>query len=1133
MSNYDLEYTGQAVDRILDTGYDLQNNGYMFRGVSNDYFGTPTEKVWLIAGEGSTGHGFTNPVPKGCIGICMFNGSSWSTKTVEVVVMESPTNGSTNAAQSGAVYTLVTEINSKLSSLTLEDTTSQDDEASQMVASLKMTTSGTQSILTSLTILAATVEKAGLLSAADKAKLDAILTNIRSMVVVDTTAQADEGDEITETLKWTVNGAQEVISAFTILAATSSKAGLMSAADKAKLTALASEGYLYAGVATPSGTPAATTGKVFYLAIEAGTYTDYGGIVLPHGINTILYDGSWSFDTLVGFDDEPTGGNHKLVESGGVMQTINSYQDATAKITEQTRLANIDYIDDAYINSDGNVVSIDAGVDYKYISLYKLPIADLQRIELADIKASGSSRLILYDSSGDIVYNNNCSTSLYVIDNSAGLYHFLSVGTNIIPAKMEITVTPFAIDIDTYPTDIVCPVPIPDDLKNSRLLLDNVYYGEASGYHSVSGLYIRNYQKLCFIPYHMNSDYQKIWLTETDGTVTSIDYPEDECITIDNTSGDYAYISYNARDGKPALYASGVASIDQEISDIRKNVSDCDANSHVATERFVNVVSEKDLIYDVYIDIFGRPIDIAPTQSSRYYSVMFFPVRKYDYFWVSGNTTTATYIKTYDSDLNEIGSTQGKNVMFDNSNHSISYISFTSRSSEGSLYINTQHEVSVRDAASMSIPSYVEIEPEWIDNKFINADNELASISQAETYHYKAVKDIFVKDATKSSWNLDFGGTARVVTSDIEGNIISVYTEDVNEIDNESGNVAFISICNNFVRNDIPILKLYKVPTIKEAVESLIKANSVSSPLSNKNIAVLGDSIMMIMSQGGVNEGEVTYVGTDDETYDISELTNIGGLLYVTSTLEDGEIVPTTIQADVHNSNQEVLDTESWIPLKDALNANHVINTGRGGATITGNAITTAYPAFGETSFNTMPNHCLELKRRVDAGEPTPDVIMMWAGTNDVRKFLSGNTWIEPTNFDEIMALDYTTQLLADTDSAMNYKKTFYGALRFCLEYLYRNFPNATVIFFSPIPSIVSPRTFERLRKVGGYIKNMAERYGALYVDACVEMGITDKLDTETNHVWLYDGLHPNAAGKVLYCNYTANKLNEIAFSKT
>jgi hypothetical protein len=79
---------------------------------------------------------------------------------------------------------------------------------------------------------------------------------------------------------------------------------------------------------------------------------------------------------------------------------------------------------------------------------------------------------------------------------------------------------------------------------------------------------------------------------------------------------------------------------------------------------------------------------------------------------------------------------------------------------------------------------------------------------------------------------------------------------------------------------------------------------------------------------------------------------------------------------------------------------------------------------------------------------------------------------------------------------------------------------------------MVSPRTYERERAVGSYIKRMAERYGVLFVDACVEMGITDIFDTETTHKWLSDGLHPNAAGKILYCNYTSNKLKEIMFCK-
>ena len=306
MANYDLAFPGAAIDAILTTAYDLQNAGYIFKGSAYDYTGTPTERTWLIAGEGFTGFGFTTAVPKGCVGICLYNGSTWSGKVVRVVTIDvAPTSGSTNAVQSGAVYNMVntvaTGISDALNSLTFQETTVSGDEGIKLVESLKMTSQGVTDILTSFTILAATTSKAGLLSASDKAKLDAILTNIRSMVVVDTTAYADEGDEITETLKWTVNGTQEVITAFTLLAATTSKAGLMSAEDKTKLNTLFADGYKFAGIATPSIGPINTSAKIFYLATQAGTYTRYDDIVLTDGINILMYDGNtWSSAQLIG-----------------------------------------------------------------------------------------------------------------------------------------------------------------------------------------------------------------------------------------------------------------------------------------------------------------------------------------------------------------------------------------------------------------------------------------------------------------------------------------------------------------------------------------------------------------------------------------------------------------------------------------------------------------------------------------------------------------------------------------------------------------------------------------------------------------------------------------------------------------
>ena len=80
-------------------------------------------------------------------------------------------------------------------------------------------------------------------------------------------------------------------------------------------------GYVYAGIATPSSTP--TTGKVFYLALTTGTYTNFGNTAVPQGINILKYNGSaWSLDSFLGLDDAPTQGSNNLVKSGGVLDSI-------------------------------------------------------------------------------------------------------------------------------------------------------------------------------------------------------------------------------------------------------------------------------------------------------------------------------------------------------------------------------------------------------------------------------------------------------------------------------------------------------------------------------------------------------------------------------------------------------------------------------------------------------------------------------------------------------------------------------------------------------------------------------------------------------------------------------------------
>lgn len=83
------------------------------------------------------------------------------------------------------------------------------------------------------------------------------------------------------------------------------------------------EGYIYKGIATPSTNPGTPTGKVFYVAVQAGTYTNFGGLTVSQGINIIKYNGStWSVDVVIGIDDAPTSKSGGLASSGGIYSTL-------------------------------------------------------------------------------------------------------------------------------------------------------------------------------------------------------------------------------------------------------------------------------------------------------------------------------------------------------------------------------------------------------------------------------------------------------------------------------------------------------------------------------------------------------------------------------------------------------------------------------------------------------------------------------------------------------------------------------------------------------------------------------------------------------------------------------------------
>lgn len=60
----------------------------------------------------------------------------------------------------------------------------------------------------------------------------------------------------------------------------------------------------FAGVATPPTNPSTIDQKVFYLAVEAGTYANFGGVALPKGLSLLYADNDgWNHKIVV---DEAT-----------------------------------------------------------------------------------------------------------------------------------------------------------------------------------------------------------------------------------------------------------------------------------------------------------------------------------------------------------------------------------------------------------------------------------------------------------------------------------------------------------------------------------------------------------------------------------------------------------------------------------------------------------------------------------------------------------------------------------------------------------------------------------------------------------------------------------------------------------
>ena len=86
------------------------------------------------------------------------------------------------------------------------------------------------------------------------------------------------------------------------------------------LNAAYQNGYLYGGIATPSSSP--SNNKCFYIALQGGTYTNFGGVGVVEGINIIKNDSGWKVEHIY---DQTTLLNEFYLLRQQVIQAITSF----------------------------------------------------------------------------------------------------------------------------------------------------------------------------------------------------------------------------------------------------------------------------------------------------------------------------------------------------------------------------------------------------------------------------------------------------------------------------------------------------------------------------------------------------------------------------------------------------------------------------------------------------------------------------------------------------------------------------------------------------------------------------------------------------------------------------------------
>ncbi len=196
--------------------------------------------------------------------------------------------------------------------------------------------------------------------------------------------------------------------------------------------------------------------------------------------------------------------------------------------------------------------------------------------------------------------------------------------------------------------------------------------------------------------------------------------------------------------------------------------------------------------------------------------------------------------------------------------------------------------------------------------------------------------------------------------------------------------------------------------------------------------------------------------------------------------------------------------------LKESGIAGNIDVYARSGATWTNTNATQLNPSFYSEILhddNVVYNQAFRLIEDADLTHEHPDLIILFAGANDA--------WFaakRPRIFDHDDSIGKYT-ILTDPSTVT----TLEGSIRLICDLLQKFFPNATLLFVTPLQ--MAKTDAETIFKVSDIIEKTALQKGCHVIRPDKEIEISHEQE-EKSPTYTYDGVHTNPKGARLLCNY-------------